>query len=102
MSSHADMGPAHVQKFCALDDPCQTLMKTTMPQLQLTARAYHRVLKLGCMIADLAGSDAISWAHLEEALQYRPKIDLMNTSFEKLSIFRFLIVLSLIKMKMFI
>jgi len=48
-----------------------------MKQLQLTARAYHRVLKLSRTIADLAGSEAIAQAHLAEALQYRSKMDLM-------------------------
>ena len=77
IASNADMRPAQVRKYCALDDPCQALMKTAMRQLQLTARAYHRVLKLSRTIADLAGSEAITQVHLAEALQYRPKLDLM-------------------------
>ncbi len=52
-------------------------MKTAMRQLQLTARAYHRVLKLSRTIADLAGPEATTHAHLAEVLQYRPKIDLL-------------------------
>jgi magnesium chelatase family protein len=52
-------------------------MKTAMRLLQLTARAYHRVLKLSKTIADLAGSEAITQINLAEALQYRPKLDLM-------------------------
>jgi len=48
-------------------------MKTAMSQLQLSARAYHRILKLARTIADLAGSESILPAHLAEALQYRPK-----------------------------
>ena len=52
-------------------------MKTAMRQLQLTARAYHRVLKLSRTIADLAGSESITRVHLVEALQYRLKLDLM-------------------------
>lgn len=77
INSNADMHPAHIRKYCALDDPCQTLMKTAMRQLELTARAYHRVLKLSRTIADLAGSTEITQVHLAEALQYRAKIDLM-------------------------
>jgi len=42
--------------------------------LQLTARAYHRVLKLARTIADLAGSETIAPQHLAEALQYRPRL----------------------------
>ena len=71
------MRPAQVRKYCALDDACQVLMKTAMRQLQLTARAYHRVLKLSRTIADLAGSEAITQVHLAEALQYRPKLELL-------------------------
>ena len=77
IASNADMWPAQIRKFCALDDACQNLMKTAMRQLRLTARAYHWVLKLSRTIADLAGSDAITQVHLAEALQYRPKLDLM-------------------------
>ena len=52
-------------------------MKTAMRQLQLTARATHRVLKLSRTIADLAGSEGIKQVHLAEALQYRPKLDVI-------------------------
>ena len=73
ISCNADMRPAEVRKFCALDETGQALMKTAMAQLQLSARAYHRVLKLARTIADLAGSESISPAHLAEAIQYRPR-----------------------------
>jgi magnesium chelatase family protein len=45
-----------------------------MSQLNLSARAYHRILKLARTIADLAGCDEIGSVHLAEALQYRPKL----------------------------
>lgn len=52
----------------------QSLMRSAMSQLQLSARTYHRILKLSRTIADLAGSEEIQSTHLAEALQYRPKI----------------------------
>jgi magnesium chelatase family protein len=71
---NTDMRPAEVRQFCQLDDTCQALMRTAMRQLQLSARAYHRVLKLSRTIADLAGSERIQTPHLAEALQYRPRM----------------------------
>jgi magnesium chelatase family protein len=70
---NADMRPAEVRKFCELDETGRTLMRSAMNQLQLSARAYHRLLKLSRTIADLAGSEHIQTAHLAEALQYRPR-----------------------------
>ena len=52
----------------------QGLMRAAMTQLNLSARAYHRILKLSRTIADLAGDDEIRSHHLAEALQYRPKV----------------------------
>lgn len=73
-SRNADMRPTDVRKYCALDSTGQALMQTAMNQLQLSGRAYHRVLKLVRTIADLAGSENIQPLHLAEALQYRPRL----------------------------
>jgi magnesium chelatase family protein len=51
------MCPAEVRQYCDLDDTCCTLTRSAMSQLQLLARAYHRILKLARTIADLAASE---------------------------------------------
>jgi magnesium chelatase family protein len=73
LMSNADMGPAEVRAYCQIDDAGKSLLRAAMHQLQMSARAYHRILKLSRTIADLAGSDSIETAHLAEAIQYRPR-----------------------------
>jgi magnesium chelatase family protein len=70
---NADMGPAQVRLYCKLDAAGQALIKAAMNQMGLSARAYHRVLKLSRTIADLDGAAEIQAAHLAEALQYRQR-----------------------------
>jgi len=71
---NADMRVAEIRQFCQLQEEGQSLMRAAMSQLNLSARAYHRILKLARTIADLAGSEEIQSVHLAEALQYRPKL----------------------------
>jgi magnesium chelatase family protein len=71
---NADMRIDEIRKFCRLQDEGQSLMRSAMSQLNLSARAYHRILKLARTIADLAGCEEIQSVHLAEALQYRPKL----------------------------
>ena len=70
---NGDMGPAEVQRYCQLKETGKSLMQAAVRQMDLTARAYHRVLKLARTIADLAGDEEIDTPHLAEALQYRPR-----------------------------
>jgi magnesium chelatase family protein len=72
--SNADMRVGEVRLFCKLDESGESLIRAAMGQMNLSARGYHRVLKLARTIADLAGCENIQAAHLAEALQYRPKM----------------------------
>ena len=72
-SCNSEMGPAEVWNFCQMEDGARGLLKAAMKQLDLSARAFHRILKLSLTIADLADSSTIGVAHLAEALQYRPR-----------------------------
>ena len=71
--TNADMGPVEVREFCGLDDASHGLLRAAMQQLHLSARGFHRILKLGRTIADLAEEPSITARHLSEALQYRPR-----------------------------
>jgi magnesium chelatase family protein len=71
LTCNADMGPSELRRHCQVDETGRRLLRTAMTQMQLTARGYHRVLKLGRTIADLAGEERLAPQHLAEALQYR-------------------------------
>ncbi len=74
LACNADMRVAEIRQFCKLDGAGEALVRAAMGQMNLSARGYHRVLKLARTIADLAGCEQIQAAHLAEALQYRPKM----------------------------
>jgi len=73
LACNADMGPAEVRQYCEVDQAGKSLLRAAMQQLAMSARAYHRILKLARTIADLAGSERIETAYLAEAIQYRPR-----------------------------
>jgi magnesium chelatase family protein len=71
VACNAHMGPKELKQFCKLDDHTKELLQFAMTDLNLSARAYDRILKVACTIADLAESDAISADHIGEAIQFR-------------------------------
>lgn len=73
----ARMRPGDFRKYCQLDEAGNSLMRAARQQMQLSAQPYHRVLKLARTLADLVREEQITTAHLPEALQYRPKFQLM-------------------------
>ena len=73
LQTNADMGPGEIRQYCPIDQASTSLLKAAMQQMQLSARAYHRILKLARTIADLSGSADIQTPHIAEAIQYRPR-----------------------------
>lgn len=71
VSCNARMGTKELKAHCALDDGTLDLLKMAMGDMNLSARAYDRILKVARTIADLAGSDVITSDHVGEAIQYR-------------------------------
>jgi len=69
--SNADMQSNEIKRYCEIDSASQELLKMAITKLGLSARAYDRILKVGRTIADLAGEERISSAHIGEAIQYR-------------------------------
>jgi len=71
--ANADMTVGEIDTFCKLNDDARQVLVLSVKKLQLSARSYHRVLKLSRTIADLDMSEDIQVHHIAEALQYRPK-----------------------------
>jgi magnesium chelatase family protein len=71
VTSNARMGTRELKNFCALDDSCAELLKYAMTDMNLSARAHDRILKVARTIADLAGTERIAPEHVSEAIQLR-------------------------------
>jgi magnesium chelatase family protein len=69
--TNAMMNSRMLREFCVLDATTRTLLERAMNRLDLSARAYDRILKVARTIADLAGSDKIEAPHIAEAINYR-------------------------------
>ncbi|RJQ40438.1 MAG: ATP-binding protein [Dehalococcoidia bacterium] len=73
IACNAEITAAQVRDFCRMEDSAQGLLKAATKQLYLSARAFHRILKLARTIADLENAEVIKAPHLAEAIQYRPR-----------------------------
>ena len=69
--ANAHMTARDLRKHCRLGEEVETLLRTAVTRLGLSARAYNRVLKIARTIADLAGAGELATAHVAEAIQYR-------------------------------
>jgi len=71
ITCNARMGSRELKQHCELDEPTRELLKNAMTTMNLSARAYDRILKVARTIADLAGTERILSDHISEAIQYR-------------------------------
>ena len=69
--ANAHMSPRDLRRYCRLSEPVESVLGQAVGRLGFSARAYHRVLKIARTIADLAGAQELSPAHVSEAIQYR-------------------------------
>lgn len=75
IAANSEMGNQEIKKYCQIDEKSQDLMRSAVNQMNLSARAYFRLLKLARTIADLDNKQDVLTVHIAEALQYRPKQD---------------------------
>ena len=69
--TNSQLSVEEIDQYCVINSDCENLLKQAINRLNLSARAYHRILKLARTIADLSGVDAIGTQHIAEAIQYR-------------------------------
>ena len=73
--SNSEMSSDQIRQFCHLNDECQQLLRNAVSALKLSARGYHRIIKIARTIADLGSSENIQQSHIAEAIQYRFKTE---------------------------
>ena len=73
MYANSDMGTGDIQTYCVLTDEARQLLDISVRRMQMSARSYHRTLKLSRTIADLVNAEVLDVAHVAEALQYRAR-----------------------------
>lgn len=71
--SNSELSSRAIKKHCALSQECLTILRSAVTSMNLSARQYHKVIKVARTIADLEGVKDITTSHIAEALQYRPK-----------------------------
>ncbi len=76
ITSNSEMTNKDIKKFCGLSKDCVSLLKMAVARMNLSARSYHRIIKLSRTIADLEGEKDIKPSHIAESLQYRPKVEI--------------------------
>lgn len=79
ISSNSEMANKDIKKFCELSNDCLSLLRNAVDKMHLSARSYHRIIKLSRTIADLEGAETIIPTHIAEALQYRPRMATMHS-----------------------
>ena len=75
IKTNSEMNVKELNTFAPLSEEVKQILNQSAERLELSARAYHRTIKLARTIADLEGSEHISTSHILEALQYRPKVN---------------------------
>jgi magnesium chelatase family protein len=73
LHANADIGASRIREYCQMEPNAENLLNATLRQMQLSARAYHRILKVARTIADIAGHELIMVPDLAEAIQYRAR-----------------------------